>query len=170
MASRGSVEPGEDLVSKGWEVCAPHAAAYFSAVGYYFARTIHRDLRIPVGIINSSIGGSPIRGWIARDAQDTIPELRESTEARLRLMRERDTDAESFPKKRAEWEARYIAGADRKFAWADARIDGDTVVVSSPEIPEPVAVRYAWVNNPEGCNLYNGAGLPAAPFRSDDWP
>jgi hypothetical protein len=93
MASQGSVEPADDLASKGWEVCAPHEAANFSAVGYYFARTIHRDLQIPVGIINSSIGGSPIRGWIARDAQDTIPELRESTEARLRLMRERDTDA-----------------------------------------------------------------------------
>jgi sialate O-acetylesterase len=62
-----------------------------------------------------------------------------------------------------------IAGADRKFVWADAKIDGDTVVVSSPQVSEPAAVRYAWADNPEGCNLYNAEGLPAAPFRTDDW-
>jgi sialate O-acetylesterase len=60
-----------------------------------------------------------------------------------------------------------IAGADHKFVFADAKIDGETVLVSSPEVPKPVAVRYAWASNPEGANLYNKAGLPAAPFRSD---
>jgi sialate O-acetylesterase len=62
-----------------------------------------------------------------------------------------------------------IAGEDHRFVWADARIDGDTVVVSSPEVPKPVAVRYGWANNPIA-NLYNNAGLPASPFRTDDWP
>ena len=62
-----------------------------------------------------------------------------------------------------------IAGADQKFVAADAKIDGDTVVVSSPDVPSPVAVRYAWVNYPVGCNLFNAAGLPAAQFRSDNW-
>lgn len=61
-----------------------------------------------------------------------------------------------------------IAGDDRKFVWADATIDGKTVVVSSPKVPKPVAVRYAWDANPVA-NLYNGAGLPAVPFRTDDW-
>jgi sialate O-acetylesterase len=61
-----------------------------------------------------------------------------------------------------------VAGADRKFFPATARLDRDTVIVSAPEVPEPVAVRYAWSNNP-GANLFNGTGLPAAPFRSDDW-
>ena len=60
-----------------------------------------------------------------------------------------------------------IAGADMKFVSADAKIDGDTVVVSSPEVTVPVAVRYAWVNFPDGCNLFNAAGLPAAQFRTD---
>jgi sialate O-acetylesterase len=63
-----------------------------------------------------------------------------------------------------------IAGADGKFVSAEAKIEGDTVVVSSPEVSTPVAVRYAWDNYPEGCNLYNAAGLPAAPFRTDRWP
>ena len=59
-----------------------------------------------------------------------------------------------------------IAGADRQFLWANAEIAGDQVIVSSPAIPEPEFVRYAWADNP-ACNLYNGAGLPAVPFRSD---
>jgi sialate O-acetylesterase len=62
-----------------------------------------------------------------------------------------------------------IAGKDRRFVWAAARIEGGAVVVSAPEVAEPVAVRYAWGNNP-ACNLTNASGLPAGPFRSDDWP
>jgi sialate O-acetylesterase len=62
-----------------------------------------------------------------------------------------------------------VAGADRKWSWADARIDGNAIVVSSSMVPEPRAVRYAWQSNP-AATLYNGAGLPAVPFRSDDWP
>lgn len=62
-----------------------------------------------------------------------------------------------------------IAGADRRFVWADARIEGDTVIVFSENIPNPVAVRYGWADNPI-VNLYNKAGLPASPFRTDDWP
>ena len=62
-----------------------------------------------------------------------------------------------------------IAGADKKFVWADAVIDSETIVVSGPNIEAPVAVRYAWAANPEGCNLYNKAGLPASPFRTDEW-
>ncbi|MFW6163602.1 MAG: sialate O-acetylesterase [Planctomycetota bacterium] len=62
-----------------------------------------------------------------------------------------------------------IAGADRTFVPATARIDGEDVVVWSPKVKQPVAVRYAWSNDPT-CNLYNQAGLPASPFRTDDWP
>jgi len=62
-----------------------------------------------------------------------------------------------------------ICGEDKKWVWADARIDGDSVIVSSAQVPAPVAVRYAWSENPT-CNLYNGAGLPAVPFRTDDFP
>jgi len=62
-----------------------------------------------------------------------------------------------------------IAGKGGKFVPATARIDQGTVVVSSPDVAEPAAVRYAWENYAEGCNLYNGDGLPAAPFRTDKW-
>jgi sialate O-acetylesterase len=62
-----------------------------------------------------------------------------------------------------------IAGEDRHFVWADAVIDGSTIVVSSPLVPHPVAVRYAWAINPVA-NLINKEGLPASPFRTDSWP
>ena len=63
-----------------------------------------------------------------------------------------------------------IAGADRVWHWADAKIDGaDSVIVSSAEVKQPVAVRYAWAANPEGANLVNSDGLPASIFRTDDW-
>jgi sialate O-acetylesterase len=62
-----------------------------------------------------------------------------------------------------------IAGPDKKFVWADADIKGDTVVVSSDKVTEPVAVRYGWADNPV-CSLYNKEGLPASPFRTDNWP
>ncbi len=62
-----------------------------------------------------------------------------------------------------------IAGSDRKFVPADAKIDKDTILVQSDKIADPAAVRYAWEMNPD-CNLINAAGLPASPFRTDDWP
>lgn len=63
-----------------------------------------------------------------------------------------------------------VAGKDRRFIWAETRIEGETLLVWSPEIPLPTAIRYAWADNPEGCNLENESGLPASPFRTDDWP
>jgi len=62
-----------------------------------------------------------------------------------------------------------IAGADKKFYWADARIVGGQVRVWSDQVKNPVSVRYGWANNPT-CNLYNEEDLPATPFRTDDWP
>ncbi len=61
-----------------------------------------------------------------------------------------------------------IAGEDRKWYWADAHIEGDAIVVSSPSVPNPKEVRYAWQSYP-AATLFNGAGLPAVPFRTDTW-
>lgn len=63
-----------------------------------------------------------------------------------------------------------IAGADGRWVWGDAVVDGDCVIVQSPEVKDPVAVRYAWAINPVSANLANGAGLPATPFRTDREP
>ncbi len=61
-----------------------------------------------------------------------------------------------------------VAGADKHFYWADAKIIGDKIIVGSNYVPNPVAVRYAWATNPD-VSLYNVEGLPASPFRTDDW-
>ena len=71
--------------------------------------------------------------------------------------------------KGAKLEEFSIAGEDRRWVWAEAHIQGDTIVVSSPSVPNPREVRYAWQANP-AATLFNGAGLPAAPFRTDHWP
>jgi sialate O-acetylesterase len=63
-----------------------------------------------------------------------------------------------------------IAGSDRRFVRAIARIEGAEVIVRCAGITHPVAVRYAWADNPEGANLFNKGGLPASPFRTDNWP
>jgi sialate O-acetylesterase len=60
-----------------------------------------------------------------------------------------------------------IAGSNKKWFWADAKIEGESVVVSSPQVKEPKFVRYAWQANPLA-TLFNGAGLPAVPFRTDE--
>jgi len=62
-----------------------------------------------------------------------------------------------------------IAGADRKFNYANAKIEGFRVIVSSDKVPNPIALRYAWSSNPSDANLYNKEGLPASPFRTDTW-
>lgn len=62
-----------------------------------------------------------------------------------------------------------LAGKDRAWHWAQAQIDGDRVIVSSDAVPDPVALRYGWADNPPA-SIYNKEGLPAVPFRTDDWP
>ena len=64
-----------------------------------------------------------------------------------------------------------IAGRNRKWHWAKAEIKGKTIILSAKEINEPIAARYAWAMNPSRRNLiYNREGIPASPFRTDDWP
>jgi sialate O-acetylesterase len=78
------------------------------------------------------------------------------------------TPSGKIPPVASELKAFAIAGPDKKWVWAKARINGAQVVVFSDQVPNPVAVRYGWADNPP-CNLYNKEKLPAAPFRTDDW-
>lgn len=87
------------------------------------------------------------------------------------ILRFDSTGSGLMPGKDGPLDTIAIAGADKKFFWANAQIEGETVVVSSPNVPKPTAVRYAWAMNPSNRNLlYNREGLPASPFRTDDWP
>ncbi|UZR94870.1 sialate O-acetylesterase [Chondrinema litorale] len=63
-----------------------------------------------------------------------------------------------------------VAGADKKFHWAKAKLEGNKVILFSDEVKNPEAVRYGWADNPDDLNLYNKEGLPAKPFRTDEWP
>ena len=63
-----------------------------------------------------------------------------------------------------------IAGADKKFVWAKAKIEGDKIIVWNDDVANPMYVRYAWADNPVNPNLYNKEGLPASPFRTDAQP
>lgn len=78
------------------------------------------------------------------------------------------TDGGLKPKDGGELKGFLIAGSDRQWKPAQTKIEGDKIVVTSAEVPQPVAVRYAWEPDPI-CNLTNGSGLPASPFRTDDW-
>ena len=62
-----------------------------------------------------------------------------------------------------------IAGSDQVFHWAEAKVDGDQIILQHPAVPKPVAVRYAWWKDAPWANLFNQQGLPAMPFRSDNW-
>lgn len=346
-----------------WVVCSPETVGRFSATAFFFGREIHRTLKVPVGLINSSVGGTPIESWIAPDAQKASPELKGFFEGQKQAAKDFDPvkakakfeqdqakwkeaakkakaegkpapkaprdpvalnerkgnvgglfngkiaplipyairgalwyqgEANSTPDKALfyhaqltllvnDWRARWgydlpfawvqlpnfggagrdwpavreamlktlalkdtgmaitidigdekdihpknkqdvgrrlaawalgtvygqkvatsgpmpaghqvrgsevllsfkhtdgglvakggelkgfvVAGEDKQWKSARARIEGDKVIVSSADVKQPVAARYAWENWPT-CNLYNGAGLPASPFRTDDW-
>lgn len=93
----------------------------------------------------------------------------EGDQARLKFLH-----ADGLHARGGELKGFAIAGEDKKFVdkqfvWADAKIEGDSVIVSAEGVEKPVAVRYGWADNPE-VNLYNGAALPASPFRTDDFP
>jgi sialate O-acetylesterase len=347
-----------------WVVCSPDTVGMFSATAFFFGREIHRELKVPVGLINSSVGGTPIESWISPEAQSSAPELKaffaaqsaaavvidmeaakakyekdlaawKETAKKLKaerkpvgrapqdptVLRERksnygglfngkiaplipyairgalwyqgeansgNTKAEFYqyqlPLLIKDWRARWgydfpfawvqlpnftargdgwcvvreamlktlsvpktgmavtldvgmeknihpvnkqavghrlaqwalgdvygkkvstsgpllakhevrgsdvvlsfthtdgglkakggelksfvIAGDDKQWHDAKARIEGDSIIVSSADVSKPVAVRYAWKDNPEA-TLFNGSGLPASQFRTDDWP
>ncbi len=360
----GAANSAQSEGKGSWVVCSPESVARFSATAYFFGREIHKALGVPVGLINSSVGGTPIESWIAPEAQKASPELKDFFSSQRKSAKQFDPEkarakfekdlaqwqedakqakangkpapkrpqdpvalnerkgnvvglfngkiaplipyairgalwyqgeANSTPEKGpfyhaqlsllvTDWRARWgegdfpfawvqlpnfggagrewpvvreamlktlslpntgmaitidigeeknihpankqdvgrrlaawalgtvygqkavtsgplpaghqaqggtlilsfthtdgglaakggelkgfvIAGADKQWKPAQARIEGDKVIVSNADVKSPVAARYAWENWPT-CNLYNGAGLPASPFRTDDW-
>ena len=300
---RRSAETPETTCGGAWTVSSPETVGKFSATAYFFGRTLHKELGVPVGLVNSSVGGTPIESWTGpqdagplyngmiaplapyairgaiwyqgeRNAKVgqpgayaaqlaaliggwrgvwgqgdfpflyvqlpnyTAPQQKpvenagwvQVREAMLKTLAVPNTgmavtvdlgeagnihpkNKQDVGKRLAQWalaktygrdlvysgplyrsmskegdkilirfdsvggglvakgdklKGFAIAGADKEFAWADATIEGDAVVVRSPQVKDPAAVRYAWAPNPDS-NLYNKAGLPASPFRTDDW-
>ena len=132
------------------------------------ARDIHPKNKQDVGkrlawiALKNDYGFENMQAWGPRYREMTI----EGDRIRLKF-----DDADGIRASDGKPLARFeIAGEDKSFVWANAVIDGKDVVVSASSVTKPVAVRYAWSNNPEGCNLTNQSGVPASPFRTDDWP
>ncbi len=125
---------------------------------------LHPTDKRPVGERLALIAAAQIHGlameWIGPVFQAATPE---GTSLRLKF-----THAAGLTLRNGSDTGFEVAGADQAFHAAAARLEGDTVLVSAAEVSLPVAVRYAWTNSP-AVTLFNGAGLPAAPFRSDDW-
>lgn len=225
VARKTAEKPQQDCAGQ-WKVCEPKTVGGFSAAGYFFGRELHKQLNVPVGLIDSSWGGTPVQGWTCFKAQEAVPELKPLVESFKKVLASYSPEKakQQYERQMAKWKedvgrrlAQWalaktygkdvvacgplyksmkhvdgkividfdytagklvakgdslkgfaVAGEDKVFVWADAKIEGDKVVVSSPKVKSPVAVRYAWANNPE-CNLFSQAGLPASPFRTDDW-
>ena len=128
------------------------------------ANDIHPTNKQEVGRRLALLAKHRLFGFIGDDTGPTFAgATREGSALRVRF-----THAGGLIAYHKPVQAVQVAGADRVFHAAQAKIAGETLLVSSPAVREPVAVRYAWANAPEA-NLYNGAGLPAVPFRSDDW-
>jgi sialate O-acetylesterase len=311
VAHKAAREPLPD-VTGSWTVCSPETVKDFTAVGYFFGRSLCKELNVPVGLLHSSWGGTGVATWVSRQALDGLPEVKGEVAAAWAkpnvgpktpsalfqsmiaplipfaikgaiwfqgesgpglpvaydalfqrmitdwrahwgegdfpflfvqlpngspLTREAQARALALPNTgmavgidvgdkdvhgpikaplgerlaRLALTKAYgragdavspmflsatvqghavriafshaaggltstgplqqftVAGADKTFVPAEAKIDGNAVVVSSPAVANPVSVRYAWSNVAAGGNLYNKDGLPVAPFRMDSW-
>lgn len=143
----------------------PHAAVAVT-VDTGEADNIHPKEKQPVGDRLALLALTDVYG---RDVVSRGPVFRSAKRTGAAMRVEFDHVADGLRVQGDTLAEFSVAGANRRWYWATAKLDGNAVVVSAPEVPEPVAVRYAWQSNPRA-TLCNSAGLPAAPFRSDDWP
>ncbi|MCX6872486.1 MAG: hypothetical protein NTW21_01565 [Verrucomicrobia bacterium] len=167
----------QSRLGEGWAVCSPATISEFCATSYYFGRRMAQETGIPIGLLNCSLSGTPIEKWIEPEGN------------KIRIGFDHVGKGLMVGSKKGKDPVQEVAGGKLKqfaiatvnpaaatdptqpalkWVWAEAAIDGKSVVVSSPEVPKPVAVHYAYSRNPEGCNLYNKDGLPASPFRTED--
>ena len=147
---RNKKDPGERLatiaLSRNYNKARPFSGPVYDSMKIENGKAILGFKHTEAGLVAKPL---PETYAVNSEAQKTAPLVRNSPNSEL----------EGFA----------ICGEDRKWVWADAMIQGQNVIVWSDKVPLPVAVRYAWADNPT-CNLVNSAGLPASPFRTDDFP
>jgi len=127
-------------------------------------KDVHPRNKLDVG---KRLARLALAGTYAKAIEASGPVFRESSVQSGRVRLQFDHVGGGLVAKGGALQRFAIAGADCKFAWADAVVEGDAVVVSSPSVAAPLYVHYAWGDNPAGANLYNSEGLPAAPFRTE---
>lgn len=139
-----------------------------SAIDIGEAADIHPKNKLDVG---RRLGMAAMKTAYGEDIVSAGPSFRKMTIAGNRMTLEFDNVGGGLVTRDKYGYVRgfQVAGEDRKFYWAKASIEGDKVIVTSKEVAQPVAVRYAWSNNPGALDLYNKEGLPATPFRTDEW-
>lgn len=133
-----------------WLVCSPENVGGFSATLYFFGRELYRELNVPIGLVNSSVGGTPIESWVAADVQQQIPELKAATEKQL-------ADDGAFDE--AEARSRYERALAR---WKKEAAEAKSAGKPAPRRPtDPLATRQRR-GGPGG--LFNGKIAPLIPF------
>lgn len=148
--SSGAAEtPGADA-NGTWSVCSPENVAGFSATLYFFGRELHRELNVPVGLINSSVGGTPIESWIAAEAQSQTPELKETYAAQAKVYAEFDE-----AKAAADYETALARWKERA---AKAKAEGKPI----PRRPANALDQRNRRGGPGG--LFNGKIAPLVPY------
>lgn len=128
------------------------------------AKDVHPRNKLEVG---NRLARLALAGTYGQAGDASGPVMRNSSIQNDRIRLQFDHAGRGLVAKDGGLQQFAIAGADGRFVWADAVIEADQVMVSSPAVAQPVFVRYAWADNPAGANLYNSEGLPAAPFRTD---
>ena len=151
---RESSGPSEKPQAEGkgsWQLCTPDNVGGFSAVLYFFGREIHREVGVPVGLINTSVGGTPIESWVAADVQSSDPETKANYDTRLDAFLKFDpvTAPALHQKQLAIWKA----------ASEKAKVNGTPFVVPAPK--DPLAM-HKLKGGPAG--LYNGKVVNLAPY------
>ncbi|WP_166823227.1 sialate O-acetylesterase [Thalassoroseus pseudoceratinae] len=148
-SSGGAAKPQADAKG-GWVICSPKSVGSFSATLYFFGRELHRKLDVPIGLINSSVGGTPIESWVAADAQANVAELKESHAAAVKAYESFDVAKAQaqYEKALAQWKTRATK----------AKADGKKV----PRRPTNLAERHQRRSGPGG--LFNGKIAPLIPY------
>lgn len=144
----------QERVEAKWSVCAPSTVAEFSAVGYFFARNLHQTLGVPVGILHSSWGGTPVEAWMSEATLASDPAFRVVGERWQQALQEYPGKKEVYDKLLAEWlQAKDLAGQ----AGASTQVDFLSVN-RPPSLPNGLGLPYQ-----PSC-LYNGMIAPLAPY------
>jgi len=133
------------------------------------AVALHPKNKKPIGIRHAYLA---LKQTYGKDIVEYGPRFTKQTIAGEKIVLEFDSIGSGIrAAKEGKLDSFAIAGEDKVWHWADAKIDGSKIVLTSPKVKSPVAARYAWAMNPSQRNLlYNKEGIPASPFRTDDWP
>lgn len=128
-----SAEPKE-LVNSQWQVCSPETIGGFSAVAYYFGRQLHQELKVPIGLINSSWGGTIAEAWVSGEALETMPDFRPAVAQVRQSVADQQKGEADYEQKLNEWWARNDPGSANGNGWADPA--ADTALWNTMPVPQ----------------------------------